>query len=150
MPTTNSPVAGPTNQSQCYEEVADIYLKRLRPNGNPVTSTCKNLSRQDSVTINTFCTKDESGAGFYPAKITCPVTCNQCGTNGCNEKSNTGFYWKTKSSGSIVTKNCSFLKQKMDNGEWNQTQLNRKCSRVSPNGTPNGNSACPITCGTCQ
>ena len=125
-------------------------MKKPRNNGNPVlTATCANLAKQAATTIDTFCDKDQSGAGFDPAKITCPVTCNQCGANGCNEKSNTKFYWRTKGDGSIATKACKVLKERIDSGEWNQTQLNRNCSKVSPDGTPNGNSACPITCGTC-
>ena len=136
-------ISGPNDQ--CYEHSRDRFLKRVTNSGVVRTNSCNSLAMQNPQTIQSYCEQTLSAGGYFPAKDVCKVTCNQC-PGGCNEISNSKFYWNTFKVRDVV-KRCSYLTTNKPN--WSASELSEICNRNAPDGLFNGSVQCPITCGTC-
>ena len=109
--------------------------------------SCKNLATKSQAEIDDWCSRTDSGVIYSAAKDVCTVTCRRCGDDGCYEKNNSQFYFKTKIDGTIVEKGCQFLANKKD--VWSSDRFETVCNQEVPSGYENGNTVCPITCGSC-
>lgn len=150
-PNPVPPTPPPTplsDQSQCYEVPRKRY-NFVNVRGEIKSSKCNRLAILNQNQISDRCEMSNPTEGFIEAKIACPVTCQQCGADGCYEKGNDKFFWRTRRNKSL-TKSCLHLKRRMNNMHlWNEEKVAKFCNRSTPDETPNGNTACPISCGAC-
>ena len=149
-PTPAPTIGGPNNGAECFEHVADRFFKKFS-GGSERTMTCKNLATKSQEQIDDWCSRTAVGIeNQNTAQDVCLVTCEKCGADGCYEKNNFRFYFKTKVDETIVYKNCQWLARKRS--EWTDSKFAEVCSQDAPDDSDHGGAGevCPITCGSCS
>lgn len=71
------PSSSPESSPSCTEDKYHKYLVFIQPNGKPKTRTCRWLSRHPEKK-DLHCEKTASHGQYFPASLTCPVTCGVC------------------------------------------------------------------------
>jgi len=139
-PPTKSPVAKPTSTGECTEGKWTKWFFKMKGDGSVKTQTCDWLAKLKAKKRAKLCkNKVDSSDEYSTPKQSCPVSCESCPSDPCDEAEDAKFVLKLKKNGAKY-KTCGWLAEKT-----NAAKICKK-KKDSYNGSGPPAEVCPVTC----